>query len=371
VKSQKQWEMAAYVHPHDLHTRVTEESSQSDVFNDTLDFGFSFDKQLRVGRNRFARLGIDYFGRRFVNSREQHSRSEDGPADGQEVVRALDNARDDELGLHGLVSMRLGRVSFEGGARFSLFHQRNADLESISQVAWNGYAGLVIPIQHGIELNGSVGTGLRMPSLSERFFTGTTGRGQVIGNPLLEPERSVNIDAGLRWYGPNAFAAAYYFRNRIGNYIERIEQEPDVLSFLNLTSGTISGIEWEASSQLLNFWNVYARGHVIFGSDEADNPLADIPVHRGVAGTRFITGRWIYGSEMQLRGGKSQPGSGEKMIPSAQLWSAFVKYNLRDNVQISLSASNILNQSFFNSADRKVSLSPGGGFAVALRWIPD
>jgi len=371
VESQKQWQLAAYIHPHDLHTRVIEGPDQSDVFNDTLDFGFSFAKQMRLGRSRFARFGVDYFGRRFVNSRERHSSTEADSDGSKGFVRALDDAQNDELGLHGLVSLRLGRAAFEGGARFSWFNQQNADLASIRRTAWNGYAGIVVPIKYGFELNGALGTGLRMPSLSERFFTGTTGRGQVIGNPQLAPERSLNIDAGLRWYGPNAFMAAYYFRNRIENFIEMIEQEPDVLSFINLTSGTIRGVEWEVATQPRAIWDIYARGHVITGRDRASNPLADIPVNRVVLGTRFTTGRWNYGSELQLRSDKSNPGSGEKQIPSAQLWSGVLKFNLRSNLQISLSASNLLNHRYFNSADRKVSLAAGRGFAIALRWIPD
>jgi iron complex outermembrane receptor protein len=370
VKSQKQWELAAYVHPHDLHTRVTEGMSQSDVFNDTLDFGFAFDKQMRFGRSRFARLGVDYFGRRFVNSLEQ-SRPEPGAEGSMENVRALDDARNDELGLHGLLSLRLGRATFEGGARFSWFNQRNADLDSIRRTTWNGYAGILVPLAYGIELNGAIGTGLRMPSLSERFFSGTTGRGQIIGNPLLDPERSLNLDAGIRWYGSNSFAAAYYFRNRIQHYIERIELEPDVLSFENLTSGTLRGVEWEAATKLMDFWDIYGRGHVITGRDQSSDSLADIPANRGVMGTRFLIGRWDYGTELQLRCSKSNPGSGEKEIPSAQIWSAFMKYSMRSNLQVSLSASNLLNQSYFNSADRKVSLSAGRGFAISLRWIPD
>jgi len=371
VESQKQWQLAAYVHPHDLHTRVMEGTNQSDVFNDTLDFGFAFEKQMSLGRSRFARFGIDYFGRRFVNSREHHNSTDPDAEGSDEVVRSLDDARVDELGAHGLVSLRMGRATLEAGARFSWFNQQNADLAGIRRTAWNGYAGVMVPIRYGIELNGSIGTGLRMPSLSERFFTGTTGRGQVIGNPRLDPERSLNVDAGIRWYGPNAFVAAYYFRNRIEKYIERIEPKPDVLSFLNLTSGTIRGIEWEAATQLRAFWDIYARGHVITGRDQASNPLADIPANRVVLGTRFDTGRWNYGSELQLRGDKTTPGSGEKQIPSTQLWSAFLKRNLRPNLQVSLSASNLLNRTYFNSADRKVSLAAGRGFAIALRWIPD
>ena len=82
-----------------------------------------------------------------------------------------------------------------------------------------------------LRAGGQAGTGLRFPSLSERFFTGVTGRGFVAGNPALDPERSLNADLGLRWYGDRLFLAGYVFRNEIDDYIERVETAPEELTF--------------------------------------------------------------------------------------------------------------------------------------------
>ncbi|NIM63411.1 MAG: TonB-dependent receptor, partial [Acidobacteria bacterium] len=100
---------------------------------------------------------------------------------------------------------------------------------------------------------------------SERFFTGTTGRGFVTGNPVLDPERSLNVDAGVRWYGDKIFLAGYIFRNEIDDYIERIDVSDGELTFVNLTSGTIEGVELEGFCQLSTDLGLSFGGHWMQG----------------------------------------------------------------------------------------------------------
>ena len=105
----------------------------------------------------------------------------------------------------------------------------------------------------------NLGSGLRFPSLSERYFSGTTGRGEVIGNPDLDPERSLNFDVGLRWYGEKLFVSGFVSRNEISDYIERIEIEPELLTFVNLVSGTITGFEYSGFYQFDDHWTSELR----------------------------------------------------------------------------------------------------------------
>ena len=43
-------------------------------------------------------------------------------------------------------------------------------------------------------LSAELASGQRFPTLTERFFSGTTGRVQVIGNPDLDPEETLGLD---------------------------------------------------------------------------------------------------------------------------------------------------------------------------------
>jgi len=214
----------------------------------------------------------------------------------------------------------------------------------------------------------NIGTGLRFPSLSERFFSGTTGRGTVVGREGLEPERSLTLDAGLRFYGERLFITGTVFGSRIDDYIERVEIEPNRLTFVNLGSGRIRGVELEGLLQLDAEWSLELGGHVIEGRDAEDQPLADMPPDRLYAGTKFARGRWTWRLRGERRDAKKDPGSGEKPIPAADLVAFKWVYELRPGLSLGLSLRNVLDEEYFNSADRKVPLAPGRSVSVSMRW---
>jgi outer membrane receptor protein involved in Fe transport len=225
-----------------------------------------------------------------------------------------------------------------------------------------------VPLGAGFELVSNLGTGLRFPSLSERYFNGTTGRGEVIGNADLSPERSLNLDVGLRWYGDKLFVSGFVSRNEISDYIERIEIEPDVLTFVNLVTGKITGFELSGFYQFDEHWRASFGGHVFDGRDEMDDPLADIPASRFHLGGAWQTGPWIADVRWEERLDITDPGPGEKDIPRASLLSASLQYTLASGLVLSLSGRNLLDEMYFNSADRKVAYSSGRSVGLALRW---
>jgi iron complex outermembrane receptor protein len=228
--------------------------------------------------------------------------------------------------------------------------------------------GAVVPLGNGFEFVSNAGTGLRFPSLSERFFSGVTGRGEVVGNPNLDPERSLSLDAGLHWYGKSLYLSGYIFHNDISDYIERVEVEPDLLTFVNLTSGTIQGVELEGFYQFNGAWSFSFGGHLIDGENDMNEPLADIPANRAYLGGKWSAGKWMWEGRWEQRAERSDFGSGEKPIPAASLLSMSLAYQVREDLAITLTGRNLLDEEYFNSADRKVALSPGRAIGLALRW---
>jgi iron complex outermembrane receptor protein len=328
-----------------------------------VDFGARTSKQFLFGSRYIVDLGADYFGRRSVDSNESQT---------NEPLHSLKDGEEDELGLTATLSVQLRRVVLEGGARFTWFGQDNLQSGRISDTALNGFAGVSVPLKLGIEVTGSVGSGLRFPTLSERFFQGTTGRGVVVGNPLLESERSINTDLGIRLDSPKIFASGYYFYNRISDYVERVELKDDFYTFLNLTRGAIQGFEWETALALQEKTSLYFRGHFLTGEDDRGTPLSDIPVHRFAVGFRREETKVLtHGAEWQFRGRKNNPGSGEQKIDSANLLSAFLGFRLIPSVHASVAISNVLNDLYHPTADRKAAFAPGRSIAISVNWLPD
>jgi outer membrane receptor protein involved in Fe transport len=365
VRSESDWRFEAWTHPNSVDTKVQEAASESRVENSAVDFGLNWQKQIKVAGTVSTRFGVDFFGRRNVDALETATDSDSGES---LVQQTLDNGEDNEAGVYGAMEWNVGRAVILGGSRFAFQSQRNASQTATSDHALTGFAGLVVPLGAGFELVSNLGTGLRFPSLSERYFSGTTGRGEVVSNADLDPERSLNLDVGLRWYGDKLFVSGFVSRNEISDYIERIEIEPDVLTFVNLVTGKITGFELSGFYQFDEHWRANFGGHVFDGRDEMDDPLADIPASRFHLGGAWQAGPWVADMRWEERQDITDPGPGEKDIPGASLVSASLQYTLANGLAFSLSGRNLLDTIYFNSADRKVAYSPGRSVGLTLRW---
>ena len=371
VRGNGRWSLDAWVHPNSLETEVLEPGVERDLLaNDAFDLGFNYQRQRALGASTQLRYGLDYFGRRGVEALERAWDLTSGTAVPVLSQRTLDDGAEDETGLYGAFERNIGRAVLLAGGRLSWQRQGNAGAGDRDDLAGTAFAGLVAPLGAGFELAVNAGTGLRFPSLSERFFSGVTGRGFVTGNPALEPERSLNLDLGLRWYGERLFVAGYLFRNEIDDYIERIETAPDELTFRNLIAGTIQGVEAQGVLQLDHRTTLSFGGHLLDGEDDDGGSLADIPADRLYLALRHRRDRWSWQGRWEERADRRDPGSGEKPIPGASLLSAGVRYRVGDGLELRLNGRNLLDEEYFNSADDKVPLAPGRSLGLSLGWRP-
>lgn len=353
-----------WAHPNELVTRVTEDGAVDRVHNESTDFGANAQWELSLPGGLAGRLGLDYFARRGTEATEE---SFGAAGELLERTTTLDGS-EDEAAIYGALRHAVGPATVEAGARFTYLTQDNAGFESQDDTAWAGFVGATVPLGGGFELAANLGTGLRFPSLSERFFTGTTGRGEVISNVDLDPERSVSADAGVRFYGERLFVAAYAFRNEIDDYIKRVSIEPGVRTFVNLTSGTLQGLEvngfFQATPELRLSW----EGQTIDGEDDAGDPLADVPADRAAVQADWRRGRWAVQARLQHRWEKDDPASGEQAIPSADLLSAALSFEVREGFRLSLSGNNLLDETYFPSADDQAVPAAERSVGLGLVW---
>ncbi len=365
------WSFDVWVHPNRLETEVVEPGSERSLLvNEAFDLGFNLQRSRPLGAATELRWGLDYFGRRGVEALERtFELAAAGPSETL-AQRTLDGGEEDEAGLYGAVERNVGRAVLLAGGRLAWQRQANAGAASRDELAGSAFAGLVVPLGAGFELAANAGTGLRFPSLSERFFTGVTGRGFVTGNPELDPERSLNLDLGLRWYGERLYLAGYLFRNEIDDYIERVETAPEELTFRNLTAGTISGLEVQGALALDARSSLSFGGHLLDGEDDAGGPLADIPADRFHLAAVQRLGRWQWQLRWEERRAKCDPAGGEQPIPAASLLSASLRLELGGALGLRLSGRNLLDESYFNSADDKVPPAPGRSLDIGISWRP-
>jgi iron complex outermembrane receptor protein len=216
------WHLDLYAHPNTLDTENSRSSERSLVENEAIDFGFNYQRELTLPASFAARVGVDYFGRQGVQATETITDLTSGES---EVFTTLDGCETD-LAAYGSVRRSFGAVAAEVGGRLTWIGQANTGAETTDDTAATGFFGLSLPVGSGVELGANVGTGYRFPGLSERYFSGSTGRGEIVANENLDPERSLTTDAGVRFFGRRLFAAAYLYHTTIDDYIERVQLEP-------------------------------------------------------------------------------------------------------------------------------------------------
>ncbi len=358
------WHLDLYAHPNSLDTRNVSSDERSLVTNEALDLGFNFQRELELPAEIAARFGLDYFGRRGVEATEWVTDVSTGAT---ESFTTLDG-RQDELAAYTALRRSFGAATVEVGGRLTWIEQANTGAATTDDSAATGFLGLTAPLGDGVELVANVGTGFRFPGLSERFFSGSTGRGEVVANRNLDPERSVTTDVGVRFFGGRLFAAGYLYRTEIDDYIERIDLEDGVRTFVNLTSGTIEGFElegfWQATDGLRLEW----AGQITDGQADDGTPLAESPADRITVGGTYVSGPWSGSLRWQHRLDKDDPGPGEVPTGSAEIVSAALSYTLSSGLVLRLFASNLLDEQYLPSADDLALPAPQRSVGIALRW---
>ncbi|HEY8483223.1 MAG TPA: TonB-dependent receptor [Longimicrobiales bacterium] len=147
------------------------------------------------------------------------TRGEEPLVPGAEVVSAA---------LFAFEQATLGRWAISAGARVDLRWldvEENEGLGVVAQTrdytALSGNLGVVYRPTEGLALVANVGRGFRAPSLFELFTSGVH-HGQAryeIGRADLGPEKSLNVDLGLRWERERFRGELAAYRNLIDDYI--------------------------------------------------------------------------------------------------------------------------------------------------------
>jgi iron complex outermembrane receptor protein len=119
---------------------------------------------------------------------------------------------------------------------------------------WHIYPGLDVSyaFTDNLKLYTSSSSSLRMPTFTDLFYSGPTN----LGNPNLKPEKSVNIEGGIKlsFQGFTGHAGTYFRKGT--NLIDWIRQnETDKWQTQNLTRINTSGVELSANLFPEKIWN--------------------------------------------------------------------------------------------------------------------
>jgi outer membrane receptor protein involved in Fe transport len=214
--------------------------------------------------------------------------------------------------------------------------------------------------------------GFREPTLSDRYFRGISGRGFVVGNPDLEPEKSDQFDAALRAaLTERASVAIYGYLYRIRDVVERFREGPD-FRFRTRGEQEVRGAELEAG------WNPHERLELSAGLSWArgrllddDSFAADVPAPSAVFTARhspFDRFWWRLRARMVAR--DDEPGPTEIETPSQQVVDLSAGIGVATGFEVVVLGSNLTDERYPLSPDADAPPAPGRGVGLSLqaRW---
>jgi vitamin B12 transporter len=138
-----------------------------------------------------------------------------------------------------LLSSPVARVTATAGARF----ERNDQFGDFATYRAAASAAL----QPGTRVRASVGTAFREPSFLENY-----GSAFAIGNPALNPERSLSIDAGIEQrIGDDLMFGVTAFQNTFRNLID-YTYSPTAPNYSNIARTRTRGLEVESRATILD-----------------------------------------------------------------------------------------------------------------------
>jgi len=333
-------------------------------------FGFKLRGGKNLGELHTLNFGIDFFGRAGINDKNTEWQfDEAGNITGTTEETSLLNSRRNNIGIYIDDKFHISSHStLNFGIRGDYVNTSNQTGEgkrmSRDNRSISGYIGSVFQLTPHFSFLANIGSSFRFPTISELFYSGLTGRGTISANTDLSPERSVNLDFGIRYLHDRLYASIYAFNNTISDIIQKYKTpETDAYFYKNLTQGRIYGLEGEFYFWVFKELDLQLSFHHLLGKNTSDRAFLNyIPQTRLTLGAKYDRNNFWFESKIVFSAAKKNPGPLEIEIDGYTLVDTVLGYKVNKNIQLIAAVSNMLNTTYRASADEQGVDAPGRGF---------
>ena len=337
------------------------------------------DYSVRVlGRRSFGaaglRVGVDVNGRTGLEALNiVESFDEAGSPTGRTTEVAVEDAARTDLGafVEGDLPLAGDRLTITAGLRGDRVTTENTGGwfgdRSTSDGALSGFATLSVSLAREWNLSAQYSRGFRDPTLSDRYFRGVSGRGFVVGNPDLAAETSNQWDLSLRGKAGLVSLGLSGYLYRIEDLVERYRDGSDY-RFRNRGEAEITGVELEADVRVaprlvVRLTGSLSRGKVLDDGTWAPDilpPTAQVIVDHEPFGGLFWRARFV------AMGRDERPGASEVVVAGYGRFDLSAGWRFSDRLTVTVSARNLFDKEYADSADESSVVAPGRGAILTL-----
>lgn len=238
----------------------------------------------------------------------------------------------------------------------------------------------------------SIGTVLlhsfRAPSLEELYSEGPhlASFSFEIGNPELDPERSIAKELFTQWQGNASTFRVAVFHNAFSNfnYARNTGEQNTRFPTLNNyqfvgTEARLYGFEVAGESQLSERFVIDASASLTIAEQDTvsqtgntgTQPLPQIPPFKANVSLKYVKGGFELGSRVKLASNQTRTGEFETETDGYVLTDLFSQYRFNSNKLLhtfSLGINNLFDVEYRNHLSRIKDLNPGPGRNITLLY---
>lgn len=369
--SDNQWQAHLAIHQQQLITQITRFDQRINrVNNQATDLFFSVLKFWEYD-DLNGQWGLEHEYRNGIEATEQ----ERSLVGGDDQNYQLLTATQDQSAIFADLNYNHGQWSFSLGGRFSYQEQHSplATTEPANSYdhAITSFASAAYQINKQWQISSAISTGLRFPSVTERFYQGTTARGTTLGNPQLTAETATNFELGFGYTNPTIRWDMQLFHNQISDYIERINLSDEIRTYKNVNQGTIRGVELGFDYQINSRFKYHISAHSIEGQDQNGVPLADITANKIQLGLQIDHDRWHGQLSIKHRFAQTQVAAGDQPLAAVDIVKMAFHYDLTPHWQLAFWGNNLLNKDYVVTTDSKSARAAERQWGISVAWQMD
>lgn len=234
------------------------------------------------------------------------------------------DAREWSGAIYFLEELQRGRLRLQAGGRYDLTriepNGAASDVPSRTFGALSGSVGALVDLGRGVAVGTNLGRAFRTPDINDLYSNGPhlAAYREEIGNPDLDLEQGLGVDAFIRLNAHGVRTELAIFRNQISQFI--YPQETGDTSQRNLPiaqyvgqDATLFGGEFRISASTSRHLVLDATASYVRGTlSDLDLPLPLIPPLRGSVDVRYERTGWFAGTGLRLAASQDRLGEYEE-----------------------------------------------------------
>jgi vitamin B12 transporter len=241
------------------------------------------------------------------------------------------------------------------------------DFNSVYRDAATGNIGYSYAINSNWSIASSFGTAFRSPTFNY-LYAGS------YANPDLQPEKSKNVEAQLKYQSDAEFFSFVTFKNKITDFI--ISDSTTNFRPYNINTAEIYGAT-VSSSHFMNHFQVKSSFTVQSPMNEsADKYLPRRSNFFGTVGLNYFIQNWNLGFEATGSGNRYNDAANLFNIPGYIKTNLFADYQINKNLTMNARVDNVLGKNYTYAYEGNPTTdgfryqTPSQSFFISLRYEP-